>query len=434
MWLPDGSVRAIEEVVAKRLPVLSFSKQWDTRSVRYGANQGPRDHSVGELVALTPDAFFGDISREAVRIEFVSGRTVEAALGQCWVTQRRTGRQAWQWKRSDALIPGDRVPFPLSAAHFGKVGDVREGYFVGAMLGDGGMTSCTPEFHGDPLGGAVEFMRDFAAEYGCGVREIPQGAIVRLRFPFKLGHRNPVTECLRRFGVWGQRCDEKQLPDVELSREFWIGCLSGLVDTDGCVRERVNSRGTQHGSVEFATVSPLLAKQVSDAFLRLGVANRIRVDQRQQSKVHSLKGRAVVSRRPIHVVEISRATALVRVAGLLDLRIGYKASRLKRLVSTVGHVAPARSEMHGYDESVALDRVKTISSLGIRRVHGVAVNPSGLFVVDGLVTGAGDTASAVASRRAPSLPCSRRSTRDVSVLDQVANAGGQFHHLVDSDN
>ncbi|MFC9127451.1 LAGLIDADG family homing endonuclease [Streptomyces sp. NPDC057099] len=325
-----------------------------------------------------------------MKIGFVSGRTVEAALDQPWVTQRRIGRQAWQWKRTDLLVPGDRVPFPLSASHFGREGKAREGYFVGAMLGDGGMTSCTPEFHGDPSDGAVGFMREFAAEYGCGVREIPQGAIVRLRFPYRAGHRNPFTDCLRRFGVWGQRCDEKQLPDIRFSREFWIGCLSGLVDTDGCVRERVNPRGTKHGSVEFATVSPLLAVQVSDALLRLGVANRVRVDRRQRRPGHVVNGYAVMSRRPIHVVEISRATALVRLAGLLDLRIGYKASKLQKLVSTVGHVAPACSEMHGYDESVALDRVKSLSPIGVRRVHGVVVDRSGLFVVNGLVTGAGD--------------------------------------------
>jgi hypothetical protein len=400
VWLSDGSVRAVEDVVAERLPVLSFSKQWDTRPVRYGANQGPRDHSVGELVARVPDAAFGGRPQEVMRIGFASGRVVEAASGQQWVTQRRTGRQAWQWKRSADLVPGDRVPFPLSAALFGTEGDAREGYFVGAMLGDGGMTSCTPEFHGDPRDGAVEFMRQFAVEHGCGVREIPQGSIVRLRFPFKAGRRNPVTNCLRRFGVWGRRCDEKQLPTFPFSRDFWIGCLSGLIDTDGCVRERINPRGTKHGSVEFATVSPPLAMQVSDALLRLGVANRVREVRRQQGPARSIGGYVITSRRPILIVEISRAAALVRVAGLLDLRIGYKASRLQRLKSTVGHVAPARSEMHGYDESVALDRVKSISSVGVRDVYGVAVSPSGLFVVNGLVTGAGDTTSAAVADRA----------------------------------
>ncbi|WP_308297381.1 LAGLIDADG family homing endonuclease [Streptomyces sp. ISL-22] len=388
VWLPDGSVRAIEEVVARRLPVLSYSKEWDTRPVRYGANQGPRDHSVGELVSSVPRAWFGGSPGEVHSIKFVSGRIIEAGADQGWVTQRRTGRQSWEWKRTDSLVPGYRIPFPLVAACFGTEGSAREGYFVGAMLGDGGMTSCTPEFHGDPHDGAVQFMRDFAAEHGCGVREIPRGTIVRLRFPYRVGHRNPLTECLRRYGVWGQRCDRKSLPDTELSSEFWLGCLSGLVDTDGCVRERINPRGTVHGSMEFATVSPLLAAQVSDVLLRFGVANRVREIYRQQKGERSINGYVVASRRPIHIVEVSRATALVHLAGLLNLRIGYKAARLGKVAHAVGHVVPARSEMHGYDESVALDRVRSIAPVGTRRVYGVTVNPSGLFVVNGLVAGA----------------------------------------------
>ncbi|MEV6763204.1 LAGLIDADG family homing endonuclease [Streptomyces sp. NPDC051105] len=388
VWLPDGSVRSIEEVVARRLPVLSFNKEWDTRPVRYGANQGARDHSVGEVVPVVPSIWFDGAVREVRRIGFVSGRVIESALDQRWMTQRRTGRQAWEWKATEALVLGDRVPLSLTAAYFGAEGRAREGYFVGAMLGDGGMTSCTPEFHGDPLDGAVQFMREFAVENGCGVREIPQGAIVRLRFPFRLGHRNPLTDRLRHFRVWGQRCDEKQLPDLQLSRDFWVGCLSGLIDTDGCVRQRVNPRGTLHGSVEFATVSPVLAKQVSDALMRFGIISRVRVDQRQQKRGHLVNGHVVMSRRPIYIVEVSRATALVRLAKVLDLRIGYKAFRLKELVNTVRHISPASSEMHGYDESVGLDRVKSISLAGARPVYGVTTSPSGLLLVDGLVLGA----------------------------------------------
>ncbi|MEU1046184.1 LAGLIDADG family homing endonuclease [Streptomyces sp. NPDC005897] len=261
---------------------------------------------------------------------------MQVAPGQQWVTQRRRGRQAWEWKRSDALVPGDRIPLSLTAGRFGRQGTSDEGYFVGAMLGDGGMTSCTPEFHGDPGDGAVSFMRAFAAKHGCGVREIPQGSIVRLRFPYLSGPRNPLTQCLRRFGVWGQSCAGKHLPDEPFSRSFWVGCVSGLVDTDGHVRVRRNPKGTVHGSVEYATVSPLLARQVADALLRL--------------------------------------------------RIGYKATSLDGIAHAVGHVEPARSDMHGYDESVALDRVANIEPAGRKRVFSFAVGPASLFIVNGLVT------------------------------------------------
>lgn len=388
VWLPDGSVRTMEEVAEYRLPVLSYNKAWDTRPVRYGAHQGARDHSVGELVPTEPSSVTSGEVEETLRVRFVSGRVVQVAPGQEWVTQRRRGRRAWEWKRSDTLVPGDRVPLSLTAGRFGGQGTWDEGYFVGAMLGDGGMTSCTPEFHGDPEDGAVAFMRRLAAEHGCGVREIPQGRIVRLRFPYLSGPRNPLTQCLRRFGVWGQSCSEKHLPDEPFSRDFWAGCLSGLIDTDGHVRERRNPKGTAHGSVEYATVSPVLAKQVADALLQLGVTSRHRVVERNSGKAHWINGYQVTGRRPLHVVDVSRATALVRLADLLHLRIGYKAARLEAVTHAVGHVGPARSDMHGYDENIALDRVTSIEQAGRKRVFSIAVGPASLFVVNGLVTGA----------------------------------------------
>ncbi|KOV82026.1 GntR family transcriptional regulator [Streptomyces sp. NRRL WC-3618] len=48
---------------------------------------------------------------------------METALGHSWVTQRRTGRQAWEWKRAEKLEAGDHVPLPLTASRFGREGE-----------------------------------------------------------------------------------------------------------------------------------------------------------------------------------------------------------------------------------------------------------------------------------------------------------------------
>ncbi|MGW4206472.1 LAGLIDADG family homing endonuclease [Lentzea sp. NPDC004789] len=381
VWLADGTTAPIEDVVTRRLPVLSYDKAWDARLVKYGANQGPRDHAVGNLVPTIPTAWLDTGVRPVMTIRFASGRIVDATTDHRWIRQRRTGRQAWEWTTSGELRPGDRVPVPLTAAYFGDEGDAWDGYFVGAMLGDGGMTALTPEFHGDPDDGAVAFMRDYAAKHGCGVTETVNNRIVRLRFPFKQWKRNPMTEILRSYEVWGKRCEVKALPNRPFSREFWIGALSGLIDTDGCVRERMNPKGTMHGSVEYATVSRRLAEQVSDALLRLGVTNIIR-----ERRVRATSDR-IQSRFPLHVVEVNRATALVRLADLLDLRISYKAAKLAQLAERVAHVSPAGSEMHGYDEAIALDRIVSIEDGGERPTYCVTVEPSNLFIVAGLVTG-----------------------------------------------
>lgn len=382
VWLADGTTAPIEEVVARRLPVLSYDKAWDTRPVKYGPNQEPRDHSVGSLVPTVPSAWLDTGVRDVAAVRFASGRVIEATYDHRWVRQRRRGRQAWEWTTTAELQTGDRIPVPLTADAFGDEGDVWDGYFVGAMLGDGGMTSLTPEFHADPDDGAAEFMREYAAKHNCGVWEYQNGAIVRMRFPFQRWTRNPLAEVLRRYDVWGKRCEVKALPNRPFSREFWIGALSGLIDTDGCVRERINPKGTLHGSVEYATVSRRLAVQVSDALLRLGVTCIVR-----ERTPRSQPASAIQSRHPIYIVEVNRATAIVRLAQLLDLRIRNKAVRLASLAERLAHVAPAYSEMHGYDEAVALDRVVAIEEAGQRATYCVTVDASNLFVANGLVTG-----------------------------------------------
>jgi hypothetical protein len=382
IWLADGTTAPIEKVVARKLPVLSYDKAWDTRPVKYGANQGPRDHAVGNLVSTIPSAWLDIGIRQAASVRFVSGRTIVATYDHRWVRQRRVGRQAWEWTATADLRVGDRIPAPLTGSHFGSDGDAWDGYFVGAMLGDGGMTALTPEFHCDPHDGAAAFMRDYAVKHGCEVRENATGTIARLRFPFKQWKRNPLTELLRGYGVWGKRCEVKALPDRPFSRDFWIGVLSGLIDTDGCVRERTNAKGTLHGSVEYATVSRRLAEQVSDALLRLGVTSIVR-----KRIPTAIPGRSIQSRRPLFTIEVNKATALVQLASLLDLRIGYKAEMIASLAERLTHVTPAVSEMHGYDVAVALDRVVAIEDAGERATYCVTVNTSSLFVANGLVTG-----------------------------------------------
>jgi intein/homing endonuclease len=135
--------------------------------------------------------------------------------------------------------------------------------------------------------------------------------------------------------------------------------------------------------VEYATISRRLAGQVSDALLRLGVTSIIRERGVRTDK----PGRVIHSRFPIFIVEVNRATALVKLAEILDLRIGYKAANLAYIAERLGHVLPAASEMHGYDVAVALDRVAAIQNKGEGKTYCVTVDASNLFIANGVVTG-----------------------------------------------
>jgi hypothetical protein len=387
IWLADGTTAPIEDVVENKLQVLSYTKAWDTRPVRYGPQiEPPRDHKVGHLVPTVPSAWMANGVQPVKTIRFRSGRALDATLDHRWITQRRGhGRKSWEWRTTADLVVGDHIPSPLTADYFGPLGSQDDGYFVGAMLGDGGMTAVTPEFYGDPHDGAVAFMRQYAEAHDCRVTEIPathSDKIVRLRFPFKRWKRNPLAEVLREYDVWGMRCEVKALPSKPFSAAFWIGCLSGLIDTDGCVRERRNPKGTFHASVEYATVSGKLAQQVSDALLRLGVMNRVR-SYLAKTKL----GETIVSRHPIHIVEVTRATAVVRLSQVVHLRIGHKADMLASVASRLAHVLPTTTDMYGHDPSVAFDQIVAIEDGEEKAVYCVTVEPSNLFVANGIITG-----------------------------------------------
>lgn len=390
VWLPGGTGTSIENVFANRSEVLSYDKRWDARPVRYGPNQPSRDRSVGSLVPTSPKFCDHIEKRDVLAIRFVSGRMVETGLKHRWICRRRKGRQAWEWKSTDELREGDVVPSPLTAMHTGKAGTKQDGYFVGAMLGDGGMTGTTPEMHGNPADGVIEFFREYALTLGCNTTSILMHAsTVRLRITDRRHRKNAAIDLLREYGVWGLRVDNKCLPDRTFSREFWIGALSGLIDTDGCVRIRRNPKGTLHGSVEFGVVSRRLAEQFADGMLRLGIPSIIRTRGVKTGNQTSRIGeRPIRSRRPLYIVSISRATALVRLASFMDLQIGYKATKLRHLAENLSHVQPARSEMHGHDPTITLDRIASIERAGQKRTFSIMVDPTHLFIANGLVTGA----------------------------------------------
>jgi 60 kDa SS-A/Ro ribonucleoprotein len=87
------------------------------------------------------------------------------------------------------------------------------------------------------------------------------------------------------------------------------------------------------------------------------------------------------------MVEVSRATAIVRWARLLHLRIGNKAKKLAAVAERLMHVQLATSEMYGYDPAVALDQIVAIKDGGEKEAYCVSVEPSQVFLANGIVTG-----------------------------------------------
>ena len=381
IWLEDGTTAPIEQVVAQKLPVLSYSKEWDTRPVRYGPNQPQRSVDIGELRPTIPDGFIDSGIRPVIRLTFRSGRVIEVTEDHRWAVRREMGIQSFEIKTTADLRVGSVIPMPLTANFFGWEGTGAEGYFVGSMLGDGGMTNFTPDFAVGVLSeGVVPVLAEFAAEHGVAMKVSHQREnVTRYRFTDPKHRQNAITDLLRGFEVWGKRVEEKSLPNRPFSREFVEGALSGLIDTDGHVRLRCNQKGVVHGSIEYCSVSEKLARQVSDMWLRLGVPNLLKKRKPQRE-----------NHRPAFIVSVDSAAAVVKACGILKLHVEHKAKSLDELVKALNGLVGkkrAKSQKCGYSCDLTLDKVKSIERVEEKRVYCVEVNPSNLFIANGIITG-----------------------------------------------
>lgn len=381
VWMPDGTTATIEDVVKRRLPVLAYDKAADTRPTRYGPSQ-TRDNTLGTLTPTMPVDWLDVGEKPLTQITFASGRTLTATSDHRWLTGRRgQGRSAWEWRTTADLIVGDKVPVPLTAQFFGDEGDSIDGYFIGAMLGDGGMTGTTPEFHCQPGDAAHEFMADYVTKFGCNLTVIEQPGCIRLRFIDPRPGVNAITDILRSHGVWGQRVETKHFANRPYSAEFWRGAIAGLIDTDGCIRVRQNNKGVRHATIEFAVTSSRLAEQCSDALLRLGVYSTLR---RLPVRVNTGFG----GNFDMWKVEVSSAEALRRFADQIPVRVkADKLDAVRDIVESQPGKKGSGDPLRGYDRDVVMDRVIGIEDAGTGNAYCVTVNPSNAFVANGVLTG-----------------------------------------------
>ncbi|MEU2900530.1 LAGLIDADG family homing endonuclease, partial [Streptomyces sp. NPDC001273] len=270
------------------------------------------------------------------------------------------------WKATTELVPGCALPAPLVADFFGTLGDEWDGWFVGSMLGDGNMTGRTPTWAGHD-DGTLQQMRGYAAKHGCQVRVEDNGTWLRVRLTDPEWHRNALRDLLVEHQVWGLKGEGKRAAGLPYSRAFVCGLAAGLFDSDGSV-------GARH--IEFANISESLVRQLADVLLRLGV----------QSNISSKKNNH--STKPLWRLRVADGRSVERLSETVRLRAEYKAGALASLAARGRASRRSATGPRGYADAIMWDRVVSVSAKGVRRTYDVEVQPSRLWVVNGVVAGA----------------------------------------------
>ncbi len=229
--------------------------------------------------------------RPAYRVTFTDGVSVVCDENHLWSVQTSLQRSRGQPYRTLTLreimkeglrerstLPRWRHFIPVVApVHFESKALTLDPYVLGALLGDGGLTTGGVMFSTADQ----ELLEEITRRLPQGVRPVHRGAydyglvfddrtISRDRRG-RIRAKHPLTCALRDLGLMGLKSERKFIPEAFkfAAVDDRVELLQGLLDTDGSVRSKDNN-------IEFCTASPRLAEDVAFLIRSLGGTARIR--------------------------------------------------------------------------------------------------------------------------------------------------------------
>ena len=212
--------------------------------------------------------------KQVYRITFSDGRSTECCAEHLW----RVYYREWPeprivetkklWEMLSKKRYRHRIWIDQVTGDYGHTDPLPvDPWVLGALLGDGGLTRGTAMFS-TAAGEMLERMRErlqpelqlhHSSAYDWRiVSAANEGCPAPSRQP------NPLTESLRKLGLWGVPSHEKYIPRAyrNACRAARLALLQGLLDTDGWVEK--------FGAVRFCTTSYRLAKDVVELVRSLG--------------------------------------------------------------------------------------------------------------------------------------------------------------------
>lgn len=141
-------------------------------------------------------------------------------------------------------------------------------YFVGVLLGDGGITKninvTTPDTE------IVDIIKSIADKYDCKIRTAPAGQAMTYYFTSgNKGTRNKLKTVISKIGLYGHNSGSKFIPNAYKTgtHETRLQVLAGLMDTDGSLR---------CGVYDFISKSERLAEDTAYIARSVGLAAYVR--------------------------------------------------------------------------------------------------------------------------------------------------------------
>lgn len=203
------------------------------------------------------DGVFPQGQKEIFKVTFSDGSSTECCKEHLWAVKDYKSRNKWRGKHSnlkkveteftvlalqdliDKLEYSKRINFSIpvvSPVEFNEKVLPIDPYFLGLILGDGGITQTITYSSNDEE--LIAFVEEYVQKLGCTLKVKPSSVNKKFK-EFSIssdrGKPNEILNIFRELNLLGKKSEEKNIPEIYKysTVENRINLLRGLMDTDG---------------------------------------------------------------------------------------------------------------------------------------------------------------------------------------------------------
>jgi hypothetical protein len=352
--MADGTIKPIRQVVEQKLNVLT-----------------PKNE-------ITPKRWINTGKQKCYTFKLDNGREIKTTLRHKHLVYKKGWKKTRQMTTEEILNykvtqHALRLGAPDILPYFGNYGNYNKGLLLGHFLGDGCVVS-RAMFCG--FAPTWKYLAEAALEeFDCEIswyRIQKESGLIEGYFKSRTTWRNQLARWFKSIGFWNVSGRNKIIPNLPFSKEFCVGLIQGLFETDGCV-ESYDVKPI----ISFANISEQLVRGLQDQLLKFGI----------HSRVFTRKQNGTFGKNPydlwvLHIKDVESIKNFGSRIGLLT-----KQKKLEKALNTIKNKV-GRNKCKYYDSNTRFQRIVNISEPFLAPTYCVEVpTEDHLIIANGIISG-----------------------------------------------
>ena len=332
---------------------------------------------------ITPKEYLDNGVQEVIKVELTNQFSIEATANHKHkVIRRGKNDNKPIFLTTEELTISDRLCVADKIDAFGDIGTYEEGLLTGYMLGDGYSKNSKTLFCG--FLPTIRRITDLVKQFDCNVlvrnkqekSSLYEIAIIgtsKKESGFRTNSKgsNGFIEYLKSIDCYGFTGEDKHIPKKAFSREYYVGLVEGLIETDGSVFVSSNK-----GHINFSGISEELVKGFQFVCQKFGVHGNILVKNNS--------GGFAENSKPIWSFTIKDTRSILAFAENFSL---YEKQKKLEAVIEIARTKSDRNTCLLYPSSERYYKIKSIQNVGKKQTYCIVSDRDDhLWTVNGIVT------------------------------------------------